>query len=96
MSDSRNPPDCAAVIKLLDYPLSAFEIAALMRCSLKQVMERLHTCWWSITPCTGDWPGFKYQRRTTLSATAKAKKEISSYNDQGISPITGNPKGYYA
>ncbi len=96
MSDAKNPPECSEVLKLLDFPLSAYEISAILKCSLRQTLERVNLCWWSIVPVTGDWVGWKYQRRTTLSATAKAKREIASYNDQGISPITGNPKGYYA
>lgn len=92
MTDSRNPPECADVLKLLDFPLSAYEISHLLKCSLRQTMERIRICWWSIVPVTGDYQGFKYARRPTHSARAHMPKEIGQFNDQGISP--SSPRGH--
>ncbi len=85
-----------ACLKQYGPELSAHEVAHLCKVSIKQVLCVQHHHPWDIVPITGDWPSWKYARRTTLSATAKAKREIANFNDQGISPITGNPKGYYA
>ena len=86
MTDAKNPPECSEVLKLLEHgPLCAHEISHLLRCSIKQTLERLHLCWWSIVPVTGDWPGWKYQRRQVLSARGKVVKEVREYVDVGIS-----------
>jgi len=93
MTDSKNPPECADVLKLLSSPLSAHEISALLRCSLRQTMERLHICWWSIVPVTGDYSGFKYARRPIHGAQARMPKEVGEYCNQGITKTTAwSPK----
>lgn len=85
MSDSRNPPECVDVLKLLDHPLSAREISGILRCSLKQTMARIHSCWRSIIPVTGDYSGFKYARRPIHGAQVRMPKEVGAYDDSGIS-----------
>lgn len=86
MSDAKNPPECSEVLKLLEHgPLCAHEISHLLRCSIKQTLERVHNCWFSIVPVTGDWKGWKYQRRQVLSARGKVVKEVGEFNDGGLS-----------
>lgn len=82
MSDSPNPPDCTAVLKQLQHgPLSAHELAALLRCSVKQVLAHLHSCWFQVVPITGDWPGWKYTPRTVLNKSVKYSEPPRHYAD---------------
>lgn len=92
MSDARVPPECAEVLRLLEaHPLSAHEMAALLRCSIKQVLERVHLCWFSIVPVTGDWPGWKYAPRQSLPKSAvKPVERVAEYDNTGISMKTVN------
>jgi hypothetical protein len=92
MADAKNPPECTDVLALLDFPLSAHEIAALLRCSLKQTMERLHICWWSIVPVTGDYQGFKYSRRHIPGARDRLPKEVKEFCTIGSTP--SSPRGH--
>ena len=67
MTDAIPAPSCAEVEKLLNKgALSAYEISALLRCSLRQTMEALHCCWWTVLPIAGDYSGFKYTLRIVL------------------------------
>lgn len=72
MTDSPNPPDCTAVLKQLQHgPLSALELARALRCSIKQVLEHVHACWFQVVPIAGDWPGWKYTPRVVLGKSIK-------------------------
>ncbi len=76
MSDATPAPACEDATKLLAaHPLSAHEIAALLRCSLKQALAILHCCWWEVVPVTWDGPGWKYALRATLSRRVNKPSE---------------------
>ncbi len=68
MTDAIPGPSCAEVVKLIQsIPLTAHEISALLRCSLKQTLAALSCCWWEIVPTAWDGPGWRYAARQTLS-----------------------------
>ena len=47
--------------------LTAYELAHLLRVSLKQVLCVTSHEWWTVQPVTWDGPGWKYRLRTTIS-----------------------------
>ena len=86
MSDAIPAPSCSQVEKLLAQgALSAHEISALLRCSIRQTMESLHCCWWTVVPIAGDYPGFRYQLRHVLSQRlAKPTESAKHYANSRI------------
>lgn len=76
-----------AILKQYGPELSAHEIAALGKVSIRQVHCVVHNCdgaWWAIEQFAGE-QGWRYRPRITMSKTVKiADPSPKQYNDQGI------------
>jgi hypothetical protein len=94
MSDAIPAPCCEDVTKLLaHHPLTAHEIAALLRCSVKQALDRIHSCWWEITPKTWDGPGWRYSLRHSLSKSVAKPINRDRQYENALGTMV--PGGYY-
>jgi hypothetical protein len=82
-----------AVLHRFGPELSAHEIAHLGKVSLRQVLCAFHHADWDIQAVAGE-KGWLYRKRPVTSAAVRMPKERGIYNDQGITPGSGSPKGY--
>lgn len=65
--------------------LSAHEVAALGKVSVKQVLCAHHYADWEIQQVAGDWPSWKYQKRHTMAKSVRMSDWApKQYNDGGI------------
>lgn len=80
-----HPDQFLACLKQYGPVLSAHEVAALCKVSVRQVLCCQHHNDWTIQAIAGDWRGFKYQKRETLDVKNRALREVGVYEDQGIS-----------
>lgn len=64
--------------------LSAHEVAALAKVSIRQVLCCQHHHPWEIEAIAGE-KGWLYRKRPVLSAKAVRLKEIGIYDDSGLS-----------
>lgn len=73
-----------ATLKTYGPELSAHEVAALSKVSVRQVLCCHHHAPWEIEAVAGE-KGWLYRKRPVLSARGKVVKEIGQYNDGGLS-----------